>query len=315
MARHYPPGLRACRTALSSEPEFARESPRPSPSVANKGTGALQESSLLTWTDSAIGGATFMLELNRVFDRDGRPLTAMVRRVPAVDARGLLPRTQKEVAPFYSLADQLFVDPHPLLPNDGSQTQQIEMTLQEIAVAQSHIEVWKLVASGQCPYALVLEDDVYLRRNFARTLDRAWADLYALGGSAELLYVSYKEVTAKPTRQAVSRSLFKPAPGLWQLSGYVLSKKGAQKLLERLPVRGPVDLWINHQFQQLEVLATVTPLIRQRRDLPSGNSYSILPILSKVGVLTRERPSLFNAPRLPHPVFAFGDPDSRLSPH
>ena len=41
------------------------------------------------------------------------------------------------------------------------------MTRQEIAVALSHIAVWKLIANGNYSYVLIVEDDVFFRRNFS----------------------------------------------------------------------------------------------------------------------------------------------------
>jgi hypothetical protein len=70
---------------------------------------------------------------------------------------------------------------------------------------------------------------------------------------------------------------------------------------------------MNYQFQGLDVLATQRPLIEQRRDCPSANAYSILPVLSKLGVLTRERPSLPKTRALSGPVFAFGRQGSGLT--
>jgi len=220
------------------------------------------------------------------------------------------------IQPNYSLADQLFVQPNPLLAmNVSARTRRIEMTPQEIAVSLSHIEVWKLVAAGSRPYALVLEDDIYFPRGFAEALDRIWAGLSARPGSPsfDILYLSYTYVGAKANRMPASPELFKPTSGLWQLSGYVLSRRGAQKLLERIPVRGPVDLWLNHQFKNLDVFATQTPIIKQRLDGSSTNSYSILPVLSELGVLSRERPHLVKRRALPRPVFAFGKRGSGLT--
>ena len=97
------------------------------------------------------------------------------------------------------------------------------------------------------------------------------------------------------------------------MSGYVLSKQGAEKLLDLLPVRGPVDLWINHQFNLIDVFATQKSIVEQRLDCPSANSYSILPVLTKVGALTHERPLQFKQRSLPVPVFAFGRADSGLT--
>jgi GR25 family glycosyltransferase involved in LPS biosynthesis len=71
------------------------------------------------------------------------------------------------------------------------------MTRQEVAVALSHIEVWKRIASGEHGYTLVLEDDVYFRRDFAKFTDQAWEDLRNAHGYShpfDVLYLSYKEV-------------------------------------------------------------------------------------------------------------------------
>lgn len=256
-------------------------------------------------------------ELGRLQDRSGKPLHVMARRFSAIDARYREGQPSRDVIqPYYSLADQLFVQPNPLLAMDpGAKARRIEMTPQEIAVSLSHVEVWKLIAAGDRPYTLVLEDDVYFRRGFATALGRIWTGLIGRrGGTAfDILYLSYKEAGTKANRMPVSDELFKPASGLWQLSGYVLSRRGARKLLDRLPVRGPVDLWLNHQFKDLEVFATRTPIIKQRLDCSSTNSYSVLPVLSEVGVLVREKPHLVRPRALPRPVFALGKRDTGLT--
>ena len=72
----------------------------------------------------------------------------------------------------------------------------------------------------------------------------------------DILYVSYREVRYGAPKELVSTNVFRPERGLWYLSGYVLSKKGAQALLDLLPCRGPIDLWINHKFRELDVRAS-----------------------------------------------------------
>ena len=137
-------------------------------------------------------------ELRSLHDRCGDPLIAISRRFSAVDARYYKGLPSSEVIqPHYSLADQLFVQPNPRL--DGSidaQARAIEMTQQEIAVALSHVEVWKLIAESNQLYTLVLEDDVYFRRGFARILDNSWAELMQRSGQVaafDMVYLSYKE--------------------------------------------------------------------------------------------------------------------------
>ena len=186
---------------------------------------------------------------------------------------------------------------------------QIEMSQQEIAVALSHIRVWRRVARGEPVYALVLEDDVYFTREFAPVFDQAWADLVynvAERGNIDLVYLSYEEAKGGAEKEHVSEYLFRPTRGLWNLSGYVVSKEAAKKLLALLPVRGPVDLWLNHQFHAMNVFATSTSLIEQRRDYRSENSYSILPTLAKLGILSQETSSTPERRAVDAPIIGLG---------
>ena len=257
-------------------------------------------------------------ELERVLDAGGLPLTHRVTRIAAVDASEYITHSCNAfVERAYTLGDQLFVDPHPLaLPENLDLDEQVEMTAQEIAVARSHISVWQRIASGDHEHAMVLEDDVWFHPRFARVLDNAWLELMASSSSSslfDLLYLSYREVDRGAEKVSVSPLLFTPIRGLWYLSGYVLSRQGARKLLASLPVRGPVDLWMNRQFCRLSVYGTTKGVIQQRRDEMSSNCYSILPVLSRRGILNTEKPGLFAARPSICPVFAFGPRESGLS--
>jgi GR25 family glycosyltransferase involved in LPS biosynthesis len=250
-------------------------------------------------------------ELRRIRDVAGTPLMEITRRFSAIDARHLGDSPiAKVVNHEYSLADQLFVQPNPLLRHRvGMDARRIYMTAQEVAVALSHIELWRLIAAGDALYTLVLEDDAYFTRSFAGIFDKAWAEVMnrrVMGLNFDLLYLSYQEAGGRAPRLHLSDVLFEPITGLWNLSGYVLSRNGAQRLLDLLPVRGPVDLWMNHQFRNLDALATRRSIIQQRLDCPSTNSYSVLPILSEVGVLTREKPLVVRGSGRRGPVFAYG---------
>ena len=258
-------------------------------------------------------------ELNRILDSSGTELAKLTVRYPAVDARSFVqPHLEdEEVDPFYTLGDQLFVEPQPrALPDRLELDRPIRMSRPEIAVARSHIGVWQRVAVGNHAYVLVLEDDVWFQRGFPRHLDRAWGEMEAEGGKTQrfdILYLSYKEVKHGAQKTFLSSSVFSPVRGLWYLSGYVLSREGAAKLLKLLPCRGPVDLWINHQFEALDVRATRQSIISQRRDGGSDNSYSILPALTRIGVLDSEAESLFQIRPQERPVFAFGAESTGLS--
>ena len=264
------------------------------------------------WTD-------VMRELDCVLDASGKPLSDRVIRYSACDARVDSPEfiNDTDVDPFYTLGDQLFVEPQPLsVPDAFDLERPIRMSRAEIAVARSHIGIWKTIAESNASYALVLEDDVWFERGFGQILEQAWfemSDAEKTSPKFDVLYVSYEEVRHGAPKELVSKNVFHPERGLWFLSGYVLSKKGAQALLDLLPCRGPIDLWINHKFRELEVRALRRSVVNQRRDLHSTNSYSILPALSRIGILDSGDAALFHGRPAHSPVFAFGAPGSGLS--
>lgn len=257
-------------------------------------------------------------EIDRFRDRRGQRLSQLTRRFSAIDARYLGPTLDEStLSPSFSLAEQLMVDPDPRLKiDDATFAHEIRMTPQEIAVALSHIEVWKLVAHGDVSSALILEDDVVFTRGFARKLRETWITLTGASGDMQfdLLYLAYRELRPSNRRDTDNAApTRRNEPGLWEASGYVLTRAGAQRLLDRLPAHGPIDLWLNLQFHSLRVYSAADRLIEQRLDEPSTNSYSVLPALSKAGLLTREKPLVHTAAKLPEPVIAMGPTGSGLT--
>ena len=245
-------------------------------------------------------------ELSRFRGADGSTLIAMSRRLSAVDARYLeMPAPETAVIPRFTLAEQLAVHLNPLLDIDeATKAHDISMSVPEIAVTLSHIEVWKLIAAGDAENVLVLEDDVVMRPGFARRLDREWSELNGEPGF-ELFYLAYRDMNPNKRRSRRGPQR-REQPGLWEASGYVLSRGGARKLLSALPVSGPVDLWLNFQFANLRTYMTSRPVIEQRIAEPSTNAYSVLPVLSQVGAITREKPPAPASQRLPGPVIVIG---------
>ena len=155
------------------------------------------------WKDMARG-------LDRVLDASGNPLSRRAIRFSACDGQvgPAQCRDEGDVDPYYTLADQLFVEPQPrALPDALDLERPIRMTRAEIAVACSHIGVWKAIAQSSDSYAMVLEDDVWFERRFGRTLEQAWREMEdadPAGPRFDILYVSYREV-----RHGAQRSYFR----------------------------------------------------------------------------------------------------------
>ena len=224
-------------------------------------------------------------ELDRLRDAEGRPLTALASRLSAVDARdGRQTAPTPDVDPIYRMEDQLFVQPDRRLEECFGADERIRMTRQEVAVARSHIEAWKAIAEGPDGHVLVLEDDACFALGAVSAIDRSWRTAWrGRPAGPQLLYLSYLDAGGTAERAEVTADLFRPVRGLWALSGYVLSKAGAAVLLRAMPVTGPVDLWMNRRFAELDVLALAKPAILQRPGGGSDNAYSILPYLARSG--------------------------------
>ncbi len=250
-------------------------------------------------------------ELSRIRTSAGGQLVDVTRRFSAVDARHHSEDgfdSHPDLTRRYTLAEQLFVQPDPLLADRNDLgSRRIRMTRQEVAVALSHVQVWRRIAEQNVQRALVLEDDVFFSRGFALGLDRVATQLDEEGSDFDILYLSYKQAPGEEVRGHARGRVFDPVTGLWQLSGYVLTRRGAQRLLDSLPVVGPVDLWINHRFADLTVHAVTRPLIRQRPGVPSSNLYSVLPVLAELGSITRERPLMVRSGTRPVPIIVHGD--------
>ena len=228
-------------------------------------------------------------ELGRFRTSEGLPLTAITQRLAAIDARdGRSTAATSDVDVMYQVGDQLHVQPDARLAECFSEDEPVRMTQQEVAVARSHVEAWKAIATGTNQFVLVLEDDVWFTPGAPAAIDRGWRTARsrcAGDGGPKLLYLSYSDAGGTAVREDASDGIFRAVRGLWFLSGYVLSREGAADLLRAMPVVGPVDLWMNFRFGELGALALSAPAIAQRRDVSSDNAYSMLPYLARAGIV------------------------------
>ncbi len=179
-------------------------------------------------------------ELGRFRTFDGAPLTSIAKRLASVDARdGRAVAATADVDPNYRLGDQLHVQPDARLEACFSADEPVRMTRQEVAVARSHIEAWKVIATGQHEHVLVLEDDVWFTPRAAESINCGWRaalERCREEGGPRLLYLSYEDAGETAERADPCDALFRPVRGLWFLSGYVLSREGAAALLRAMPI-------------------------------------------------------------------------------
>ncbi len=227
-------------------------------------------------------------ELDRLKIGEEMNLADLTTRFQAIDGKKDKLETEGNVIPFYHLSDQLAVEPIKDF-NLDNRDYKIKMSKQEVAVALSHIGVWKQMLEDEIDYALILEDDVYFDRKFNKQMDQIWDK--AKTTDFDILFLSYGLVKGVNIEDIKKQDIiFKPDFGIWQASGYVLSKKGLQKLIDMLPLYGPVDLWFNLKFDELNAYMIKEPLIKQRNDFTSSNAYSIMPVLESLGLFNYTLP-------------------------
>lgn len=249
---------------------------------------------------------TIKQELKSIKTFSNRTLLEYSERISAIDAQKT-DLVSDKVNNTYKIQDQYFVDPNPKLLNIVREKDvNIKMTKQERAVALSHISIWEKIVNENIETALILEDDVFFENDFSKKINRIWNEIKISTKHFDILFLSYKRVEFNPDIQSVKFSnLLIPKRGIWWFSGYVITKTGAKSLLSKLPVIGPIDLWINHKFNEIAVYLADKSIITQKLFLNSDNSYSILPFLSQVGVESNKTFIDLQKLKGKNPVFIF----------
>jgi glycosyl transferase family 25 len=99
----------------------------------------------------------------------------------------------------------------------------------EIACFESHLRAWRLIAEGDAPFGLVLEDDIFLAGGIVGFLDAvpaaaAGLDLVKLNAHPRGMIVH-----ALPIAEVAGRRLLRPAQGTSDSSAYVIARDFAAR--------------------------------------------------------------------------------------
>jgi GR25 family glycosyltransferase involved in LPS biosynthesis len=117
----------------------------------------------------------------------------------------------------------------------------------------SHTDVWKKIAGGEEPYGIIFEDDTKLPDDFVDILKSCMSDFNLLPQMPDVWTFSYGwEFYYKTKGRGLPQDKPENHRGPWiyntcpgGLNGYMLSKAGAQKLLDSaFPIDMHVDIYI-----------------------------------------------------------------------
>ncbi|XP_050432465.1 glycosyltransferase 25 family member [Adelges cooleyi] len=126
------------------------------------------------------------------------------------------------------------------------------ITKGEIGCFMSHYRIWAAITSEGLDEVLILEDDVRFEPYFRFKLQAVLNDLRRLKVPWDLVYIGRKPLDDKSEiRMENSELLVWPGYSYWTL-GYLLSGRGAKKLLNADPLKRllPVDEFLPIMFDQ-----------------------------------------------------------------
>lgn len=109
--------------------------------------------------------------------------------------------------------------------------------------ATSHINLWKHILENNMDWVLILEDDAHFHPDFLKMFSHYWNKIPA---DAEIIFPGYcgPSFLENTVKNVVS------APVMC-LHGYIISAKGAKKLLDKLlPMDLPVDIEIVEYYKR-----------------------------------------------------------------
>ena len=188
----------------------------------------------------------------------------------------------------------------------------VNMTASERACAQSHINVWKIIAerndcihsledlenlmgwyrqsnavftsytSSKEEWFLIMEDDAHIKDLVLRGdsfCSYVSSLLNGLKETVDMIYLGHAIPSSAKIHHGKSKQMIKPNY-LWQLHAYLITKRTAGILLNFLPVDSPVDTFIAKLIHEktISAYAVKDQLIKQkglRRSRPFRQGYGI----------------------------------------
>lgn len=135
----------------------------------------------------------------------------------------------------------------------------------------SHIAAWEMLLSSDAPAMVVLEDDVRLDDRFVQAVDaiaalqRPWDMVKLMGRTQEKVRSA---VALTEVHQLIQ---YRRVPSF--TAGYVISRRGAQKLLQsRVPFGRPIDIDLRFWWENnLEILGVLpAPVLLDDTSLDSS---------------------------------------------
>lgn len=147
----------------------------------------------------------------------------------------------------------------------------ITASLPESNIALGHASILQDIVDNNIQHALILEDDAIFSPGFSWLMERMFKQL---PDDWDIFYVSYQPCFYGFKSEQYTEDIIKIKSGAWWLSGVFISQRAAKKLIDNFPIIGPIDVWINYHFEDLNVYGTMYNCINQDSKSSSDNTNS-----------------------------------------
>lgn len=128
----------------------------------------------------------------------------------------------------------------------------VPLTMGGIGCALSHRKAYEMIINNKMDRALILEDDVYFDKKFGEKLKTLMGNLPTT--DFDILFIGYH--SAKNVVRVKNNNYFVIPQKVYGLFGYIVTQRGAQKLMNVFPITWQIDTEISFHFNKMKVYAT-----------------------------------------------------------
>ena len=180
--------------------------------------------------------------------------------VEAIDGRELTKENcPTDSYPIYDWRYQLKVSPNPS-PMQGllllNKNPKVIASSIETSICLSQAKAWKkFIQDGKSgDWAMFVESDTIFHNEFGHNFCEVWDSIDLK--DTHMLYLNYLPDEWGFSVKVYNDKVFRIKNGCWFMATYLLSWDGAKGLIDRFPIVGPLDTWIQHQYDFLRPLAS-----------------------------------------------------------
>jgi GR25 family glycosyltransferase involved in LPS biosynthesis len=144
----------------------------------------------------------------------------------------------------------------------------ISLTYGSLACALSHHLIYQECKNHHKPFC-IFEDDIIIDDNFDKNLNSLIVEISNNNYAYDIIYLGYNEIPGFQ-KKIINNVVSEPRGLITGLYGYILSNRGAQKLLDNVfPLYKQIDSCISDHRDKFDLLCATNKFVHVRTDFGS----------------------------------------------